>query len=80
MTRGSRRSLHPELRYYFLILGSNYSGMENFEANAKDHFTVVNASSHGAVILQSHECTLFKVNGHRLKIFLEPTRPNVDGR
>jgi hypothetical protein len=39
-------------------------------------FTVVNASSHGAVTLQSHEGTLFKVNGHCLKIFLEPTRPN----
>jgi hypothetical protein len=39
-------------------------------------FTVVNASSHGVVTLQSHEGTLFKVNGHRLKIFLEPTRPN----
>jgi hypothetical protein len=37
MTRGSRKSLHPEIRYYFLILGSNYSGMENFEANGKDH-------------------------------------------
>jgi hypothetical protein len=72
--------LHPEIRYYFLILGSNYSGMENFEANAKDHCRVVNASSHGAVTLQSHECTLFKVNGRHLKIFLEPTRPNVDGR
>jgi WD40 repeat protein len=39
-------------------------------------FTVVNASPHGAVTLQSHEGTLFKVNGHHLKIFLEPTRPN----
>jgi hypothetical protein len=37
---------------------------------------VVNASSHGVVTLQSHEGTLFKVNGHRVKIFLEPTRPN----
>jgi hypothetical protein len=36
---------------------------------------VVDASSHGAITLQSHEGTLFKVNGHRLKIFLEPTRP-----
>jgi hypothetical protein len=29
--------LHPKIRYYFLILGSNYSGMENFKANRKDH-------------------------------------------
>jgi hypothetical protein len=31
MTRGSRRSLHPEIRYYFLIPGLN------FEASGKDH-------------------------------------------
>jgi hypothetical protein len=32
-------------------------------------FIVVNASSHGAITLQSHEGTLFKVNDHCLKIF-----------
>jgi hypothetical protein len=38
MTRGSRRrTLHLEIRYYILIPGSNYSGMENFEASGKDH-------------------------------------------
>jgi hypothetical protein len=37
MTRGSRRSLHLEIRYYFLILWSNYSGMENLKANGNDH-------------------------------------------
>ena len=37
MIRGLRRSLHPEIRYYFLILGLNYSSMENFKANGKDH-------------------------------------------
>jgi hypothetical protein len=37
MTRGSRRSLHPEIRYYFLIPGLNYLGTENFEASGKDH-------------------------------------------
>jgi hypothetical protein len=37
MTRGSRRSLHPEIRYYFLIPRPNYLGMENFKANGKAH-------------------------------------------
>ena len=38
MTRGSRRRSSPqEIWYYFLIPGQNYSGMENFEANGKDH-------------------------------------------
>jgi hypothetical protein len=31
----------------------------------------VNSSSHGAITLQDHEGTLFKVNGQSLKIFLE---------
>ena len=35
-------------------------------------FKVTSTSSHGAVTLQNDEGTLFKVNGHRLKIFLEP--------
>jgi len=33
-------------------------------------FTVVNSSPHGAVTPQSSEGTLFKVNGHRLKLYL----------
>ena len=36
MIRGSRSSPY-EIRYYFLILGLNYSDTENFEANGKDH-------------------------------------------
>ena len=35
-------------------------------------FKVISTSSHGAVTLQNDEGTLFKVNGNRLKIFLEP--------
>jgi hypothetical protein len=32
-----RRNLHLEIRYYFLILGSDYSGMENYEPSGKDY-------------------------------------------
>jgi WD40 repeat protein len=38
-------------------------------------FTVISTLSHGAVTLQNNERTLFKVNGHHLKIFLEPDKP-----
>jgi hypothetical protein len=37
MTRGSKRSSPPKIRYYFLILGLNYLNTENFGANGKDH-------------------------------------------
>jgi hypothetical protein len=36
---------------------------------------VVSTSSHGEVTLQNNKRTLFKVNGHHHKIFLEPDKP-----
>jgi hypothetical protein len=39
---------------------------------------VVNSLSHGAVTLQDNEGTLFKVNGQRLKIFLEPNKESEE--
>ena len=41
-------------------------------------FKVISTSSHGAVTLENDEGTLFKVNGHHLKIFLEPKKPHED--
>ena len=41
-------------------------------------FKVISTSSHGAVTLQNDEGTLFKVNGHRLKTFLEIKKPPED--
>jgi len=35
---------------------------------------VISSSSHGAITLQDDKGTLFKVNGHHLKIFLEPDK------
>jgi len=37
-------------------------------------FKVINSSSHGAITVQNNEGTLFKVNGQRLKLFLEPNK------
>ena len=37
-------------------------------------FKVISTSSYRAVTLQNDEGTLFKVNGHHLKIFLEPKK------
>ena len=41
-------------------------------------FKVISTSSHGVVTLQNEEGTLFKVNDHHLKIFLEPEKPPED--
>jgi hypothetical protein len=40
--------------------------------------TVLNAAAHGAVTLQDSDGNTFKVNGQRLKIFLEPNMPNLE--
>ena len=42
------------------------------ESKWEGPFKVISTSSHGAVTLQNDKGTLFKVNGHRLKIFLQP--------
>ena len=41
-------------------------------------YTVVNAASHGAITLQDDGGKTFKVNGHHLKIFLEPDDKGYD--
>ena len=35
-------------------------------------YTIVDASSHGAVTLRDNEGNIFMVNGHHLKVFLDP--------
>ena len=47
-------------------------GLGKLRSKWEGPFTVVNSSPHGAVTLQSSEGTLFKVNGRRLKLYLEP--------
>jgi len=37
-------------------------------------YKVINSSFHGAITLQNDEGMLFKVNGQRLKLFLEPNK------
>ena len=41
-------------------------------------FKVISTLSHGPVTLQNDKGMLFMVNGHRLKIFLEPKKPSED--
>ena len=36
-------------------------------------FTVVNSSTHGAITIQDNDDNTLKVNGQRLKVFLEPS-------
>ena len=39
---------------------------------------MLNAADHGAITLQDNDGNVFKVNGQRLKIFLEPETPEFE--
>ena len=41
-------------------------------------FLVLNATDHGAITLQDDDGNVFKANGQRLKIFLEPEIPELE--
>ena len=41
-------------------------------------YTIINVVSHGAITLQDNRERTFKVNGHRLKIFLQPYNKEYD--
>ena len=39
---------------------------------------MLNAADHGAITLQDDDGNIFKANGQRLKIFLEPKIPELE--
>ena len=41
-------------------------------------FLVLNAADHGTITLQDDDGNIFKANGQRLKIFLEPEIPKLE--
>ena len=47
-------------------------GHEKLQSKWEGPFKVIEASSHGAITLQEDTGNTFKVNGERLKVFLEP--------
>jgi len=57
-----------------LLFNSSFKffGLGKLRSKWEGPFTVVISSPQGAVTLQSSEGTLFMVNGHRLKLYLEP--------
>ena len=39
---------------------------------------MLNATDHGAITLQDDDGNIFKTNGQRLKVFLEPEMPELE--
>ena len=81
MIKGSsRKNSNQEISYYSLILGSNCSdtGSIGVQSKWEGPYSIVEATPHGAITLQDDDGKIFKVNGHRLKIFLEPDNKDND--
>jgi hypothetical protein len=53
-------------------------GHEKLRSKWDGPYKVVNSSSHRAITLQDDEGTLFKINGQRLKVFVEPNKEYED--
>ena len=79
MIRGSRRR-SSLLEDKVLLFNSRVKlfGHRKLRSKWEGPFKVISTSSHGALTLQNDEGMLFKVNGHHLKIFLEPKKPLED--
>jgi hypothetical protein len=48
-------------------------GKGKLHSKWEGQFTVVNSSTHGPITIQDNDGNTFKVNGQRLKVFLEPS-------
>ena len=47
-------------------------GQGKLRSKWKGPYAIIHASTHGAITVQDDEGKIFKVNGQRLKVFLEP--------
>ena len=53
-------------------------GHGNLRSKWEGPYLVLNAADHGATTLQGDDGNIFKANGQRLKIFLEPKIPELE--
>ena len=78
MIRGSKRRSSPGDKVLLFNSRVKLFGHGKLRSKWEGPFKVISTSSHGAVTLQNDEGMLFKVNGHCLKIFLEPEKTLED--
>jgi hypothetical protein len=53
-------------------------GHGKLRSNLEGSYLVINATDHNAITLQDDDGNVFKANGQRLKIFLEPEIPEFE--
>jgi hypothetical protein len=71
ITGFSKKSSRKETKFFYLA--PRLFGEEKLQSKWKIPYTVINTSSHGAIMIQDDEGNTFKVNGQRLNVFLEPS-------
>jgi len=72
--RIKKKEFHPGDQVLLFNSRVRLFGHGKLRSKWEGPYKVVSSSSHGAVTLQDDEGTLFKVNGQRLKIFLESNK------
>jgi len=72
--RIKKKEFAPEDKVLLFNSRVKPSGHGKLRSKWEGPFKVINSASHGAITLQNDEGTLFKVNGQRLKLFLEPNK------
>ena len=67
-----KKEFAPEHKVLLFNSRVKLFGHRKLRSKWEGPFKMIRTSSHGAVTLQNDKGTLLKVNGHHLKIFLEP--------
>ena len=67
-----------EIRYSFFKSHVRLFGHGKLRSKWEGPFLVLNAADHGPITLQDDDGNVFKANGQRLKIFLEPEIPELE--
>ena len=53
-------------------------GRGKLRSKWEGYYLVLDAADHGAVTLQDDDGNIFKANGQRFKVFLEPEMPELE--
>ena len=72
ITESNKKNSKRETKSYYSTLESSSSVKESFTANGKDRLPS-STHQHMPITIQDNDSNTFKVNGQRLKIFLEPS-------
>ena len=75
MARSPNQAQRIQARDKVLLFNSKVKlfGEGKLQSKWSGPYTIINTSPHSAITIQDDDGNIFKVNGQRLKVFLEPS-------